>query len=75
MNPVAAIKYLNLLNRFKANHPKLPQFIKAAGTIADVDTVVEMTVTTSEGKKIVANIKLTADDLRIIDEIKKAKAE
>ena len=51
MNPVAAIKYLNLLNRFKA------------------------TVTTSEGKKIVVYIKLTADDLSIIDEIKKAKAE
>ena len=35
MNPMSAIKYLTLLNKFKANHPKLPQFIKAAGTIAD----------------------------------------
>ena len=75
MNPVAAIKFLNLLNRFKANHPKLPQFIKAAGTIADEGTVAEVTVTTSEGKKIVANIKLTADDLRIIEEMRKTKAE
>ena len=75
MNPVTAIKYLNLLNKFKANHPKFPQFIKAAGMIADEGTVIDMAVTTSEGKKIVANIKLTAEDLRILEEIKKAKAE
>lgn len=75
MNPMSAIKYLTLLNKFKANHPKLPQFIKAAGTIADDGTVAEVSVTTSAGKKIVANIKLTADDLRIIEEMRKTKAE
>ena len=73
VNPVNAVKYLGLVNRFKANHPKLPQFIKAAGSVADVGTVAEITVTTSEGKKIVANIKLNEEDLNIINEIRGIK--
>jgi hypothetical protein len=75
MNPINAVKYLSLVNRFKANHPKLPQFIRAAGSIADEGTVVEMTVTTSEGKKIVANIKLNSEDLAIIREFRELKAK
>lgn len=70
MNPVSAVKYLTLLNRFKANHPKLPQFIKAAGTIADAGTVTEITVTTSQGKKITASIKLNEEDMKILSEVK-----
>ncbi len=75
MNPVSAIKYLNLINKFKSNHPKLPQFIRAAGTIADVGTVIEIAVTTSEGKKIVANVKLNEDDMNTINEIKELRAK
>ena len=75
MNPMSAIKYLTLLNKFKANHPKLPQFIRAAGTIADVGTVIEIAVTTSEGKKIVANVKLNEDDMNTINEIKELRAK
>ncbi len=75
MNPVNAIKYLNLINKFKANHPKLPQFIKAAGTIVDVGTVIEIAVTTSDGKKIVANVKLNEDDMNTIKEIKELRAK
>lgn len=73
MNPVNALKYYTLLNKIKANHPKLPQFIKAAGTIADVGTIAEITVTTSDGKKITANIKLNADDINVISEIRQLK--
>ena len=73
MNPVNALKYYTLLSKFKANHPKLPQFIKAAGTIADVGTVAEVSVTTSEGKRIVANIKLNDEDINILSEIKALK--
>jgi hypothetical protein len=73
MNPVNALKYYTLLSKFKSNHPKLPQFIKAAGSIADVGTVAEITVTTSEGKKITANIKLNEEDIKTLNEIKQLR--
>jgi hypothetical protein len=73
MNPMNAIKYLSLLNKFKENHPKLPKFIKAAGMIADAGTVAEITVTTSAGKKITANVKLTEEDIKLLGEIKELR--
>ena len=73
MNPMTAIKYLSIVKKFKENHPKLPQFIKAAAMIADEGTVAEFTVTTSEGKKRNANVKLTAEDIKLLAEIKELR--
>ncbi|MBR4626343.1 MAG: hypothetical protein IKO47_01315 [Ruminococcus sp.] len=70
MNPMYALKYYTLLNKFKANHPKLPGFIKTAGSIADVGTVAEITVKTTAGKTIRANISITEEDIKILSELK-----
>ncbi len=75
MNPVHAIKYLTLVNRFKANHPKLPQFIKSAGSVADVGTVAEITVKTTTGKTLRANILINEEDMKIINEFKALRSE
>lgn len=70
MNPLAALKIKNMLTVFRENHPKVPQFFKAAYGILDVGSVVEMSITTSEGKRIVTNIKVSESDLEQIREIK-----
>ncbi len=70
MNPLAALKIKNMLTVFKENHPKVPQFFKAASGILDEGSVVEMSITTSEGKRIVTNIKVTESDLEQIKEIR-----
>lgn len=75
MNPVHAIKYLTLVNRFKTNHPKLPQFIKSAGSVADVGTVAEITVKTTTGKTLRANILINEEDMKIINEFKALRSE
>jgi len=75
MNPVHAIKYLSLVNRFKANHPKLPQFIKSVGTVADIGTVAEITVKTTSGKTLRANIMINEEDMKIINEFKALRSD
>lgn len=70
MNPLAALKIKNMLTVFKENHPKVPQFFKVASGILDEGSVVEMSITTSEGKRIVTNIKVTESDLEQIKEIR-----
>ncbi len=73
MNPVQAIKYLTLVNRFKSNHPKLPQFLKTAGSIADVGTVAEITVTTTDGRTIRANIRINEEDMKILSDLRELR--
>ena len=75
MNPVNALKYYTLLNKFKANHPKLPQFIKSAGTVADIGTVAEITIKTSAGKTLRANILVNEEDMKIISELKALRSD
>lgn len=75
MNPVHAIKYLSLVNRFKANHPKLPLFIKSVGAVADIGTVAEITVKTSEGKTLRANIMINEEDMKIINDFRALRSE
>lgn len=70
MNPLAALKIKNMLTAFKENHPKVPQFFKAAAGIIDEGSIVEMSIITSEGKRIVTNIKVTENDLEHMKELK-----
>lgn len=70
MNPLAALKIKNVLMALNENHPKVLPFFKAVTNAIDEGSVIEMTLTTSEGKRIVSNIKLTADDIEKFGELK-----
>lgn len=70
MNPMALIKLKGLFDRFKGNHPKVPEFFTAASKSIDVGSIIEINVTTSAGKKLCTNMKVTSEDIEMIKQLK-----
>ena len=61
-------KIKSCIDRFRANHPKFPLFINAVSREALMEgTVIEITVTTPEGKNYCSNIKLKQDDMELVE--------
>ena len=59
------------LNLFRANHPKFPMFLKAVSQDAiEEGSIIEISVTTPEGKKYCTNVKLKADELALFESLK-----
>lgn len=72
INPMKFMKFKEMGERFKANHPRVPAFFEAAmGSIGE-GSVIEMSVTDPQGKKICANIRVTADDMAMLREAQDA---
>lgn len=71
-NQIAMIqKIKSCIDRFRANHPKFPLFINAVSREALMEgTVIEITVTTPEGKNYCSNIKLKQDDMELVETLK-----
>ena len=76
-NQLAMLQQLKSgMERFRANHPKFPMFLNAVSQDAlKEDTIIEINVTTSEGKNYCSNIKLNADDMEFIETLKNMKAQ
>ena len=56
--------------QFKARHRKFPSFLNAVSKGAVMEgTLLEMTVTTAEGKTFSSNLKLTAEDMKLINDM------
>lgn len=76
INPMKVLQMKGAWNTFQKNHPKFPQFIKAVGKGALVEgTVMELTVTTAEGKTLSTNLKLTAQDMELFRQIQELVSE
>lgn len=74
MNPMAILSLKGALDKFQGNHPKFMQFITAMTQYGLKEgTLLECKVLTPEGKEIQANIKITQDDLELIEKIKELK--
>ena len=68
------LKFGGLWAKFSKNHPKFPQFIKAVQHNGfKADTIIDVKITFPDTKEIETNIKVTQDDLNIIEELKKLK--
>lgn len=62
------------MDRFRANHPKFPMFLQAISQDALKEgSVIEINVTTPEGKNYCSNIKINSDDLAFIETLKNMK--
>lgn len=73
MNPMALIKIKGLMDRFKSNHPKIPMFLTAASKCIDEGSIIEVNITTSTGKTLCTNMKVTAEDLDMVRQISDIK--
>lgn len=70
MNPMSIMRLKPLFEKFRSNHPKVPMFFAAAAQSVGEGSVIEIKVTTSEGKNLVTNMKVTPDDLALMTELK-----
>ena len=51
---------------FTQNHPKFPKILQAAGPAVKEDTLIEIKITTAEGKVIETNLKVKASDIELV---------
>lgn len=62
------------MDRFRNNHPKFPLFLKAVvGNALEEGTLVEINVTTPEGKNYCTNLKLKQEDLEFFQTLSEGK--
>lgn len=76
INPVKLFKMKGLWEKFVENHPKFPQFISAVRSNGmNEGTIVEITITTAEGKTISTNVKITESDKEMFAELSELMKE
>ncbi|MBP7186386.1 MAG: hypothetical protein KBA55_06435 [Ruminococcus sp.] len=75
MNPLAAVKVIPLVKKFSQNHPKLMPFVHTALGMIDEDSIVEIKIKNAEGRSIVTNLKITKEDMKLIEELNKLRNE
>ena len=71
-NQIVMIQKLKgCMDRFRMNHPKFPLFLNTVSQDALIEgAVVEITVTTPQGKNYCSNLKLKQEDLEFIECLK-----
>lgn len=71
LNPMQLMGLKKDLDNFKNNHPKFVQFAQAmAQNGLSEGTILECKVISPEGQEIQANIKVTREDLELIQKLK-----
>ena len=64
-DPSVMFQLQNIWSEFKNRHPKFPMFMKAvAQTPMEAGTVIELKVTSAQGKEMCSNIKLSEEDIQ-----------
>jgi len=71
VNPAMIFKVKSMWDEFTNNHPKLPRFFQAAASQPlEEGTVIELTIQRPNGDALTSNVRLTASDLALIDQLK-----
>ena len=71
MNPAATMKIMSCLNKFKSAHPKFVAFFQYVfGQGVPEGTVIEITVTKPGQDPVTANMKVTQEDLELMESLK-----
>lgn len=71
MNTTQIFRLMGAWQKFTSNHPKFPRFLKAiAAEGIKEDTIIEISITTPEGKTYCSNVKITQSDLELFEQMK-----
>ena len=70
MNPMTLLHIKPMLEKFQERHPKFIQFFGYASQTLDEGSLIEISITSSNGTKAVTNIKLSAEDLELGSKLK-----
>lgn len=72
MDPTQIFKLMGAWQQFTSKHPKFPKFLQAVSNEGIKEgTVIEIDVTTPDGKNYCTNLKITQSDLELLEQIKK----
>ena len=71
MNPLGMMKLKPLFETFCQDHPKFLMFLGAVGGAVDKDSIIEMTLTTSQGQTMKTNIRINDNDIELFQELAK----
>ncbi|MDD6571457.1 MAG: hypothetical protein PUF12_03605 [Thermoflexaceae bacterium] len=71
MNPMKLLQLKSHWDKFNQNHPRFTPFIKAVSVNGMQEgTVIEVSVTTPDGRNFTTNLKVCEDDLKMVEAIK-----
>ena len=72
MNPMQLMQITQMWSRFTKNHPRFPAFLQSFSQRGIREgMIIDLTVSEEGEETLRTNIKLTADDIAIIEELKK----
>ncbi len=74
MNPMAIMRLKPLMEKFRENHPKVPMFFAAASGCIQEGSIIELSVQAPDGSPICTNIRVTKDDIDLINAMKELAA-
>lgn len=67
INPMKLLELKNLWSAFTRRHPKFPQFLSAVQAAGIKEgTIIEVQITTPEGKTFTSNLKVTGEDIQAV---------
>lgn len=72
MNPLGLLKLKPLFERFTQDHPKMLMFFAAIAGSVDKDSVLEISLKSSDGQLMKTNILINDNDVELLNELKKA---
>lgn len=71
INPAKIMQLKSAWETFNTNHPKFAPFLRAVGQNgAKEGCIYEISVTTPEGQSMTTNLKLKAEDIELIQNLK-----
>lgn len=74
MNPINPMQLLQLKSSwelFKMRHPKFPPFLSSVANGAITEgSVIEISITTADGRTIHSNLKVSNEDMELMEQIK-----
>ncbi len=74
MNPAAIMKLMNMKSTFEKTHPKFCSFLSTAfGNDPEEGSVIEISLTRPNGKKLCTNMRITKSDLELLKQVKKLR--
>ena len=69
-NPMALMKIRKMWERCNAAHPRVLPYVRALGDgYLQEGSVIEVNVTAPDGRSLKCNLKLTGEDLELMNEI------
>ncbi len=68
-NPADMMRLKKNFQRFQADHPRVVAFFQAIRGDVEEGTIVEIKVTTPEGKERITNMRLNPDDVETLNHL------